>query len=229
MCDFPMDSTMVRFIDQQGWTKLIHITTIDVKDIKDFPTVRRDGGYEAKPMMIHLRMFKAFLLYYKRKCIELSTLLDDDDVVDIMSRTGFHGYCGLDEFTIDNTTGGLHPQASPIPRFDLTMAGMVSAVDSLTVQAFCRGVKRDTTHYEDLKDDKYFNTWNHGFVATSHMHHTHLVLNDTYIPKTNAYIAVCNEMQTFRYAFLQHHLKTDKGKLLVSQYEATHDAQSIYY
>ena len=25
LCDFPEDSTMVKFIDQQGWTKLKHI------------------------------------------------------------------------------------------------------------------------------------------------------------------------------------------------------------
>jgi hypothetical protein len=148
----------VRFIDQQGWTKLIHVTTIDVGEIKDFHTVRPDGGYKAKPMMIHLRMFKAFLLYYKRKCRELSISLDDDDVADIISKTGLHEYCGSDEFTIDNTTGGLPPQSSSNPKFDPTMAGMVCAVDSLTVQEFRRGVKRDKPHYEDLKDDKYFNT-----------------------------------------------------------------------
>jgi hypothetical protein len=37
-----------------------------------------------------------------------------------------------------------------------------------------------------------------------------------------------NEMQTFMYAVLQTHLQTDKGKSLVSQFEATRDAQSIY-
>jgi hypothetical protein len=212
LCDFPMDSTMVRFIDQQVWTKLIHVTTIKVGEIKDFHTVKHDGGYEAKPMRIHLRMFEAFLLYYKRKCCELSTLLDDNDVADIMSKTGFHEYCGSDAFTIDNTTGGLPTQSSPNPKFDPTMAGMVSAVDSLFVKEFRRGVKRNKTHYEDLKDDKYFNTWNRGFVATAHMHHTQLVLDENYIPKTNADIAVFKEMQTFMYAVLQDHLKTDKGK-----------------
>jgi hypothetical protein len=128
-------------------------------------------------MMIHLLMFKAFLLYYKRKCRELSTSIEYEDVADIMSKTGFHEYCGSDAFTIDNTTGGLPPQSSPNPKFAPTMAGMVSAVDSLIVQEFRLGVKRDKTHYEDLKNDKYFNTWNRGFVATAHMHHTHLVLD----------------------------------------------------
>jgi hypothetical protein len=40
--------------------------------------------------------------------------------------------------------------------------------DELTVQEFRRGVKRDKPHYEDLKDDKIFNTWNRGFVTKSY-------------------------------------------------------------
>jgi Reverse transcriptase (RNA-dependent DNA polymerase) len=229
MCDFPLDSTMVKFINQQGWTRLMHVTTIDVSEVKDFHTVRRDGNFEAKPMMIHLRMFKAFLLYYKRKCRELSTPLDDDDVAMLMSKTAFHDYCGSDEYSIDNAAGGMPPQASsPSPKVDSSIGGIVASFDALTAQEFRRGVKRDKMHYEDLKDDKYFNTWNRGFVATAHMHHTHLVLDETYLPKTDVDIAVFAEMQTFMYAVLQDHLKTDKGKSLVSQYEETRDAQSIY-
>jgi hypothetical protein len=41
--------------------------------------------------------------------------------------------------------------------------------------------------------------------------------------------AVFHEMQTFMYAVLADHLKTDRGKSLVSQYEGTRDAQSIYW
>ena len=89
-------------------------------------------------------------------------------------------------------------------------------------------MKRDKTHYEDLKDDKYFNSWNRGFVATAHMHHTHLVLDEDYVPLTEVEKMVFREMNTFMYAVLESHLKTDKGKSLVSQYEATRDAQKIY-
>ena len=83
LCDFSEDSTIAKFINQQGWTKLFHITTIGVDGVKDFYTTRRDGNFEAKPMMIHIRIFKCFLLYYKRKCRALSTILDEDDVLNI--------------------------------------------------------------------------------------------------------------------------------------------------
>jgi hypothetical protein len=36
------------------------------------------------------------------------------------------------------------------------------------------------------------------------------------------------EMQILMYAVLEEHLKTDKGKSLVSQFEEEHDAQCIY-
>jgi hypothetical protein len=98
----------------------------------------------------------------------------------------------------------------------------------LTVQAFRRGVKRDKADYKNLKDDKYFNSWSRGFVATDRMHHTELVLNEKCVPKNDDGKVVFKEMQIFTSAVFEEHLKTSKGKSLVSQYEETHDAQSIY-
>jgi hypothetical protein len=77
-------------------------------------------------------------------------------------------------------------------------------------------LKRDKTHYEYWKDDKYFNVWIRRFVVTAHLHHTHLVLDENYIPKINVDIAVFKEILTFMYAVLEDHLKTDKGKLFVN-------------
>jgi hypothetical protein len=98
----------------------------------------------------------------------------------------------------------------------------------LTAQEFRRGVKRDKTHYTDLKDNKHFNLWNRGFVATAFMHHTHHVLDEEYVPRTPTEIGLFHEMQTFMYAVFEKHLRTDTGKSLVSRYEVTRDAQSIY-
>jgi hypothetical protein len=89
-------------------------------------------------------------------------------------------------------------------------------------------VKRDITHYKELKEDKHFNSWNRGFIATAHIHHTHLVLDSDYSLTNAIDVALFKEMQKFVYAVLQEHLKTDKGKSLVSQFEATCAVQSIY-
>ena len=228
LCDFPEDSSMVEFIRQQNWTKLFHVTTIGIDEVKDFFTVRSDGNYEAKPMMIHLRMFKCFLLYYKRKCRDLVSTLGEDYVIGIMTRSSFYDYCGSDDYAADVACGGCPPITGSNAKGDPSVSGIGGSFDSLTVQEFRRGVKRDKTHYENLKDDKYFNTWNRSFVATAHMHHTQLVLDETYVPKADSDVAVFKEMQTFMYAVLEEHLKTDKGRSLVSQYEMTRDAQSIY-
>jgi hypothetical protein len=178
LCKFPEDSTMVEYIDQQGWTELIHVTTIGLDEVKDFHTVRDDGiTYSAKPMLIHLRLFKCFLLYYKRQCRELFTTLSEDDVMYGFSRTRFEEYCGSDDYN-DDLTGVSKPVLAS------SNGGNVVASGEMTVQEFRRGVRRDKTHYVDLKDDKYFNSWNRGFVATAYMHHTHLVLNERYFRKS---------------------------------------------
>ena len=221
LCGFPEDSTMVKFMNQQGWSSLTDITMIPLDDVKDFATTKGDGSYEAKPMAHHLRMFKGFLLWYHRLCRELSTTLDEEDVLAI-TRQRFLTYCGSPEYHEDLAMGLAPAKQSVKPNIPPYMT------EELTVQEFRKSVKRDKTHYNDLKEDKYFNSWNRGFVATAHMHHTQLVLDENYIPKTDIEKGLFQEMQVFMYAVLEDHLKTDKGKSLVSEYELTHDAQSIY-
>jgi hypothetical protein len=54
--------------------------------------------------------------------------------------------------------------------------GVVTTVEALIATKFC-GVKSDTTHYKELIVDKHFNSLNRVFIATAHMHHTHIVLD----------------------------------------------------
>jgi hypothetical protein len=117
------------------------------------------------------------------------------------------------------------PKPILLPRGNNAIA---TATYDLTALEFRKGVRRDKTHYTDLKDDKYFTTCNCGFVATAHMHHTHQVLDEVYVPISETEVSVFKEQQTFMYAVLEEHLKSDKGKSLVSQFEATRDVQSIY-
>jgi hypothetical protein len=216
LCSFPNDSTMEKYMDQQGWSVLEDVTMVALDEVKDFATFKDDGAFEAKPMMHHLRMITGFLLFYNRMSRELSSLLDEDDVMAIPI-TCFQEYCGSPDYHAD-LEAGLAPK-----RF------ASSVVDSaMTPQEFRRSVKRDKTHRTSLKDNKHFNSWNRGIFATAFMHHTHLVLDENYIPTTEKNTAIFREIQTFMYAVLEEHLKTDKGKSLVSQFESDRDAQSIY-
>jgi hypothetical protein len=150
LCKFPEDSTMVAYIDQQSWMESIHITTIGLEEVKDFHTVRSDGiTCAATPMLIHLCLFKCFLLYYKRQCRKLNTTLSEDDVIYSFSRNRFEEYCGSKNYN-DDLTG----ISKPIPASG--NIGNVVPPGEMTVQELQRGVMRDKSQYADLKDDKYF-------------------------------------------------------------------------
>jgi hypothetical protein len=66
--NFPADSTMVKFINQQQWSTLEHVVSVGFDEVGEFFTVRDDGTtFEDTPMLIHLQRFKVFLLYYPSK------------------------------------------------------------------------------------------------------------------------------------------------------------------
>jgi hypothetical protein len=103
----------------------------------------------------------------------------------------------------------------------------MGVVDEITLQEFHCSIRCNKSHYTDLKDDKYFSVWNRGFMETACMHHNHNILDEKYVKKTVIEIHVFWEMQTLMYAVFEEHIKTDRGKLLVSEYEDKQDDQSI--
>jgi hypothetical protein len=100
MCDFHDDSTMARYIDQQQWAELEHVAMIDVIEVKDFFTVDQDGNFEAKPMMVHLCMFKAFLLFYRQKRRESPFKMTEDNVL-LITKGEFNRYWDSDQNQFD--------------------------------------------------------------------------------------------------------------------------------
>jgi hypothetical protein len=78
-----------------------------------------------------------------------------------------------------------------------------------------------------LKDDKHFNIWNRGFVLTACTHHTQLVLDENYKPKTKMEKEVFQEMEFFMYSFFEEKLKSDKGRSLVQDYKDSHRTYTV--
>jgi hypothetical protein len=179
LCGFADDLMRVKFITQQGWSGFIHVTTICIDEIKNFHTFSDVGAFEAKPLAFHLQLIKCFLLFYRRKSYEYNSILTEDDVMDI-TKDQLHEYCCSNVNVYDLAAAGSNIAAAATPA--LGKSGIVSTVGTLTAWEFCRGVKRDKTHYEDLKDDNYFNSWNRGFIATANMNHKHLILDEEYFP-----------------------------------------------
>jgi hypothetical protein len=214
------------------------MTALD--EIKDFATFRDNGiTYEGKPMIIHQKNLRTFLLFYKGKTLWEEEGPTEDDVLGWML-CEFNAYCKSKEFHDDDAEYSRPRSTTPMRSYNgagnyggstgTTNTGSIaSAGGPMTAQEFRRAIKRDKTHYEDLTKDSGFSLWNRNFTATAHMHHKHLVLDENYVPQDDNEKAVFREMQTFMYAVMADHLKTDKGKALFSQYEGTRDAQSIYW
>jgi hypothetical protein len=167
-----------------------------LEDSKGFE-VFQDGRITiaGKLMLIHQKMFQSFLLYYKRQ-----TLWDEEgpSEAEVMCWTpeefktylttkAFHDYhaeyCGPRPAIPSKSSNGSGNHGGC--RSSPSTPGVANGMGALTSQEFHRSVKWDIAHYQDLKDDKGFRIWNHGFVSKAKMHHTHLVLDETYVPKTD--------------------------------------------
>jgi hypothetical protein len=140
ICGFPDDSTMVEYINKQQWTDLADVVMIMLAEVDEFKLVNKDGSYIAKPMLHHIRRFKVFLLLYNRKCRELSTTLDEEDVMDI-SRRQYLEYVGSPNFHSD-LHEGLYLQNQKA-----THAATVAAAEELTAQEFRRVRTRSIIKY----------------------------------------------------------------------------------
>jgi hypothetical protein len=84
---------------------LTDVITLTLEDVNDLKLVNGDGSYASKPLNHHVRKLKALLLlYYKQKCMRLSSTLDEEDVLN-MTKTEFIAYCGSPGNQNDLSTG----------------------------------------------------------------------------------------------------------------------------
>jgi hypothetical protein len=211
-----------------GWTSLEYITLIGVKEVKYFFTVHPDGSFKAKPMIVHLRMFKAFILFYTQKIVyaKSTQVLSQNDVL-LMTKQVLNWYCESDKYNFDLAISGVNetleettPSVSGNSVADMTM---------LLTTPVCQGsLERKTENYEDLNYYEDYIVWNEDLHRTLQMHITHHILDESYEPSTNEYIMDFKEMQDFMFLHLKDPLKTNKGQLLVSQFESTRVAQRPY-
>jgi hypothetical protein len=73
---------MVEIFKQEGWTEIADIAMLTMQEADGLLSTNSDGSYKAKPMNLHLRQFKGFLMYYNKKC-GLSATLNYEDVLSI--------------------------------------------------------------------------------------------------------------------------------------------------
>jgi hypothetical protein len=99
LCGFPSDSIMIKYIKGEGWTDLGDVTSLSLHDVNDFQ-LANDASYKGKPLAVHVRRLRGFLLYYSKKCCELSFTLDKDDVM-MISKKELEGYLGTPAYHMD--------------------------------------------------------------------------------------------------------------------------------
>ena len=94
---------------------------------------------------------------------------------------------------------------------------------------FAKSIKRDKTHYTELKDEKHWDKWLTGFVIQATAHGVeHMILDHKYKPSTPEDIAVFQEKQKFMMSVFRHCLKSDKGKDIIRENMTSGDAQKVY-
>lgn len=93
---------------------------------------------------------------------------------------------------------------------------------------FRRGIKRDKTHYMEIKDEKQWDEFKRKTVATAYAHGCENVINSSYVPTTSDDIVLFEEQKKFMYDVWTTILKTPMGKHFVRQHESTRDAQAVW-
>jgi hypothetical protein len=76
---------VVKYIEQQQWSKLAHVVSVGLEEVEEFSL----GKWMV--LLVHVHKFKAFLLYCRSKicCSEDPT----DDEVMLWSPNDLIGYC----------------------------------------------------------------------------------------------------------------------------------------
>ena len=99
---------------------------------------------------------------------------------------------------------------------------------STPLSDFKRGIKRDKSHYETLKDEKEWDNWKRNTTSTAHTHGCENVLDPTYRPVDPAEIDLFQSQKAFLYDVFCSKMETSMGKFFVRKYEADRDAQAVW-
>ncbi len=92
---------------------------------------------------------------------------------------------------------------------------------------FKKGIKRDASLFNVLKDPKQWDSWHQSTLAQARAQDVSDVLNSSFKPTTEDQ-DLFKAKQKYMYAVFERVLQTDKGKALVRSYETTADAQKIF-
>ena len=183
-------------LDQNGYISAQDIFFIRETDLERLRYKETDTSTAEELLFPHkqkLRLFQDFV----------RSLINEKGAVDY-STIGQHEF---NEFLV---TGGTITPPSTVP------APISSSTSKASLKTdFQKGIRRDKSHYHELKTDKQWDAWRRSTIATARTHGCEDIFDSTYIPTTLEAKELFQEKQKFIYAVFQEKLLTDKGKYLV--------------
>ena len=182
LCGFESGSVFVEYINQQGWSELFHVLSISVTDVNAFHTTVENNGwtYKERPLDKDLQVFKGFLLYCARMASKLKRVLEDDDIMAVITKFTFDCYLSSEAYRIDMLRSGAEmipsvdemaragvfyieqapivsvddPKDKDVQALDTTTVNNGNSKDSLFVTAWIDGALDDTEEYEVLFEEE---------------------------------------------------------------------------
>ena len=95
------------------------------------------------------------------------------------------------------------------------------------ILAWDKGVKRDPSVFEVLKNESNWISWNRSFTAHVYAQQVSDVIDPLFLPTPNK-ASLFSRQQDYVYSVLNRVLQTDKGKDIVRKYQSSRDAQRVY-
>jgi len=103
------------------------------------------------------------------------------------------------------------------------------SLDLIELHNFSKTIKRDSSVFPKLQNDKYFDPFCRTFMIIAEQQSCSEVLDPTYVPTSDPAVkALFNKKNSYMYSVLHQCLLTDKGKYLTRKYAKTYDAQKVW-
>ena len=221
----PEDGVLMLRLGYESIVDPLHLITYEDDQLADFQV---PVGDRIKPVPKHLinmcRIFREFCIHRARngRPVMLAS------AVLAVTEEEFNTYRFSPDYHAARSTS-MGNVSTPTTVSASSSSGPSSSVSSHSpVSDFQKGIKRDITHFKELKDPKHWDEWRRSTVALARAQGVDEVLNPDYTPSGSDAQLLFQEKQKYMYSVFERVLLTDKGKSIVRAYEETSDAQAVY-
>ena len=139
-----------------------------------------------------------------------------------------------DEFRIGDhgnpnvSTSSFLPPLSPYSSSDTRSEQRQPRPPVSAAAEFRKGIKRDKSHYKEIKNEKQWDDWKRSTISTVYAHGCENILSQSHVPATPDDTILFNEQQKFMYDVWVNVLRTPMGKHYVRKNEGQRDAQAVW-